>query len=53
MDSISALFLHWTGKQPLHAIAALDLANEFAFIITAYRPDPAHFEPDFKTRRKR
>lgn len=49
----SALFLHWIGNQPLHVVAALDWANEFAFIITAYRPDLDHFQPDFKTRRKR
>lgn len=49
----SALFLHWIDKQPLHVVAALDVVNGFVFIITTYRPDIEHFEPDFKTRRKR
>jgi hypothetical protein len=48
----SALFLHWAANQPLHVVAALDSASEFAFIITVYKPDLDHFEPDFKTRRK-
>jgi hypothetical protein len=48
----SALFLGWIGNEPLHVVAALDLASRWAYIITAYRPDLEHFEPDFKTRRK-
>ncbi len=49
----SALFLGWFGGVPLHVVAALDEITPKVFIITAYEPDLEHFEPDFKTRRKR
>ncbi len=49
----SALFLGWFGRAPLHVVAALDERIPKVFIITAYEPDIEHFEPDFKTRRKR
>lgn len=48
----SALFLGWAEGKPLHAVAALDKANEWAYIITAYEPDLEHFEADYKIRRK-
>jgi hypothetical protein len=48
----SALFLGWAEKTPLHAVVALDERIPHCFVITAYRPDLEHFEPDFKTRRK-
>lgn len=48
----SALFLGWWEDRPLHAVAALDMENKWAYIITAYEPDLDHFEPDYKTRRK-
>lgn len=48
----SALFLGWTETEPLHVVAAIDPASRWAYIITTYRPDLEHFEPDFKTRRK-
>ncbi len=47
----SGLFLGWIGSRPLHVLAALDAGSDRVFIITAYEPDLAHFEPDFKTRR--
>ncbi len=43
----------WFGRAPLHVVAALDERIPKVFIITAYEPDLEHFEPDFKTRRKR
>lgn len=48
----SALFLGWIDDKPLHAVAALDMDNNWAYIITAYEPDLEHFEPNYKTRRK-
>jgi hypothetical protein len=30
-------------------VAALDQGSQTCFVITAYRPDEAHFEPDLKT----
>lgn len=49
----SALFLGWKENEPLHIVVALDSVNQRGYIITTYRPDLEHFEPDFKTRRKR
>ncbi len=49
----SALFLGWVEGEPLHVVAALDEANQWAYIITAYHPDEEHFEADYRTRRTR
>jgi len=49
----SALFLGWHEKKPLHVVVALNEAVAKAFVITAYEPDLEHFEPDFRTRRKK
>jgi hypothetical protein len=48
----SALFLGWIKGEPFHVVAAHDSETGYCFIITAYRPDLEHFEPDFKTRRQ-
>jgi hypothetical protein len=48
----SALFFGWAAGKPLHAVAALDETNEWAYVITVYEPDLEHFEADYKTRRK-
>ncbi len=49
----SALFLGWHASDPLHVVAALDTGRETVYIVTAYKPDLAHFMDDFRTRRKR
>ena len=49
----SALFFGWAEGKPLHAVAALDETNEWAYVITVYDPDLEHFEADYKTKRKR
>lgn len=38
--------------QPLHVVAALDPDSQIAHVITVYRPDLLHFEPDWQTRRR-
>jgi hypothetical protein len=48
----SALFLGWIENEPLHVVAAIDPASQWAYIIATYRPGLEHFEPDLKTRRK-
>ena len=48
----SALFLGWDKGEPFHVVTALDSESGYCFIITAYRPDLEHFEPDYKTRRQ-
>lgn len=47
----SALFLGWFEGKPLHVVAAYDAKSVRLYIITAYVPDLAHFESDYKTRR--
>ena len=37
---------------PVHSVWAHNEANGFGVIITVYRPDPARWEPDRKTRRR-
>lgn len=49
----SALFSGESGGKTLHVVAACNTAQSRVFVITAYKPDLEHFEPDFKTRRKR
>jgi hypothetical protein len=39
-------------EEPVHVVASADTAARICHIITAYRPDLEHFEPDFKTSRK-
>ena len=36
----------------LHVVTALDRATGYAYVITAYSPDSAHFESDTMTRRR-
>jgi hypothetical protein len=38
--------------EPVHVVAAADPVAEICHVITAYRPDLEHFEPDLKTRKK-
>jgi len=50
----TALFLGWLQGEPFHAfhvVTALDSLSGYCFVITVYRPDLNHFEPDCKTRR--
>jgi hypothetical protein len=47
----SALIFGWYENEPLHVVVVFDADNERCYIITAYRPDLEHFEPDYKTRR--
>lgn len=41
------------GGDPVHSVWAYNAASGFGVIITVYRPDPARWEPDWKTRRRR
>ena len=36
----------------LHVLIGWDVADETAYVITAYEPDEQHFEADLKTRRR-
>lgn len=47
----SCLLLGWVNARPLHIVAADAPGIGETIIITAYEPDPAQWEPDFKRRR--
>lgn len=47
----SGLFLGFINGKPLHVVVGADRESEWCYIVTAYRPDLEHFEPDFKTRK--
>ncbi len=49
----SALLFGIFGNKALHAVVAYNPAEKKVFIISAYHPDAEHFEPDFKTRKKK
>lgn len=39
------------GGEHIHVVVSHD--SEWIYLITAYRPDPGVWEPDFKTRKER
>jgi len=47
----SRLILGWEGQRPLHVVAAYDAEDDEEIIITVYKPDPAHWESDYKRRK--
>ena len=47
----TALLLGWFGREPFHVVTAYDPLSGYCFVITVYRPDLYHFEPDYRTRR--
>ena len=47
----SRLMLGWIGSRPLHVAAADNRDDLETVVITVYDPDPAQWEPDFRTRR--
>lgn len=46
----SRLILGWSGKRPIHVVAADDDHDQI-IIITAYEPDPQLWESDFKSKK--
>jgi len=49
----SALLLGRSKDRPLHVVVAFRSDVDVVFAITAYEPSMEHFEPDFRTRRKK
>ena len=47
----SRLLLGFSHGEALHVVAAYNAPADETIIITAYRPDPARWSPDFRTRR--
>ncbi len=48
----SQLLLGFIHARPVHVVVAMDSASKNCFVVTAYRPDPAVWSTDYKTRRK-
>ena len=46
----SCLVLGWCGIRPLHIVVAYNKLDDETVIITAYEPDPAKWDKDFKRR---
>ncbi len=44
----SRLLLAWHDGEPLHVVAARDVAAAVEYVITVYRPDPAEWTADFR-----
>lgn len=49
----SALVFAMARGRAVHVVVAYDSQQDWAYIVTAYEPDPEEFEEDFKTRRRR
>jgi hypothetical protein len=47
----SCLIFGKLRNEPIHVVCAYN-DEDIAIIVTVYKPDLKHFEPDFKTRRK-
>ena len=48
---IPSMLIAYNQQEALHVVLAYEAANQHCHIITTYRPDLAHFENDFITRR--
>lgn len=48
----SILALGFPNGIPVHAVVAKGPGNDQCTVVTAYRPDPALWSADFKTRRR-
>lgn len=50
----AVLVLFFDGsRRPIHAVWGLEKGTrEPAILVTAYRPDPEEWEPDFRTRKR-
>ncbi len=49
----SYLVLARSGEAVFHILFALDAAESNVRVVTAYRPDPAEWQDDYRTRTKR
>ena len=47
----SRLVLGWDGPRPIHVVVADNADDDENIVITAYEPDPAEWESDFKRRK--
>ncbi|HYW76857.1 MAG TPA: DUF4258 domain-containing protein [Gammaproteobacteria bacterium] len=47
----SYLLLGFVSGEPVHVVAAREAATPRWFVVPAYRPDPAEWSDDFRSRR--
>jgi len=47
----SFLIFGFVGNRPLHVVVAVETESKICYIITAYEPDSAVWQEDFRTRR--
>jgi hypothetical protein len=47
----SYLILGWINRHPVHVVLAQDESSRKCYIITAYFPDPAVWDSDFRIKR--
>ncbi len=50
-NPIPSMLIAYNHQEALHVVLAYEAENQYCHIITTYRPDLAHFENDFITRR--
>jgi hypothetical protein len=48
----SCLILGWCNHRPVHVVAAYNMQELVAIIITVYEPDISQWEPGFKRRKE-
>jgi hypothetical protein len=48
----SYLVLGRHGSEAFHILFAVDVEGDNVRVVTAYRPDPAEWQPDLKARRR-
>jgi hypothetical protein len=48
----SHLILGWCGSRPIHVVAAENKTEGEIIVVTAYEPDEAEWQPDFKRRKQ-
>jgi len=46
----SCLILYFVKRKPVHVVVSQDISSGICFIITAYSPDPALWDADFKNK---
>ena len=47
----SCLLLGFVRDVPLHVVVAQDPRGDRCYVVTVYLPDPAQWEPEFRTRK--
>lgn len=48
----SRLILGFCGTRPIHALVADNNEDHETIVITVYEPDPAHWDPTYRRRKK-